>query len=249
MKKMMLEMYRELKKNIRRLSLWERLFFLAVLFVVIDDLTHRYAVHTFENTVEHKAYAKIKSYVDVKEDNASITTVSVSTFLTEVKPENDIYFASTKNGTEIVTIDKEKISVVKALPSVATVSAVESKLIDKHIEYEWLMAEEPPKSMLKTLITPSFLLLLFYGGLGYIMLVTSGINPFSKEFEALYPEKIKGSFDDLIGYEDIKEESRQLLEIISKNNLYAEYGIEGTFNIPFQVEQVRESQNLPSTLP
>ena len=66
----------------------------------------------------------------------------------------------------------------------------------------------------------------------YCLLAVVSI-PFSKEFEALYPEKIKGSFDDLIGYEDIKEESRQLLEIISKNNLYAEYGIEGTFNILF----------------
>ena len=233
MKKTMLEMYEDLKKNIRRLALWEKVLIVAVLFMVVDDLTHRYAVHTFENTAQFKEYTKIKGYVNAKEDNASITSISVSTFLTEVKPENSIYFAATTNGTEIVTIDKEKISVVKALPSVATISAVESKLMDKNIEYEWLMAEEAPKTMLETLITAKFLLLLFYAGFGYILLVSSGINPFSKEFEALYPEKIKGSFDDLIGYEDIKEESRQLLEIISKNNLYAEYGIEGTFNILF----------------
>ena len=86
---------RILKKNIRRLALWEKVLIVAVLFMVVDDLTHRYAVHTFENTAQFKEYTKIKGYVDAKEDNASITSISVSTFLTEVKPENSIYFAAT----------------------------------------------------------------------------------------------------------------------------------------------------------
>ena len=69
--------------------------------------------------------------------------------------------------------------------------------------------------------------------LGYFLMMSSGINFFSNEFPALYPEQIDGSLDDLIGYEEIKEESRQLLGIITRNRDYAEYGIEGTFNILF----------------
>lgn len=113
-----------------------------------------------------------------------------------------------KKGTSIVSIDNEKVSVVKLLPALATVSAIENRLIDKNIQYKWLLKDEAPKSLLEKLFTPKFLLLLFYGGLGYILLLISGINPFSKDLTALYPEDIKGSFDDLIGYEDVKNECR-----------------------------------------
>jgi cell division protease FtsH len=233
MKNFLIELYQSVKKNIRRLSTFEIVMIAVMVFVVADDLAHRYAMHQFENTSQYKEYQKIKGYIADKENNDSIDSVSVSAFLTEVKPGSSIYFTNASDGTAIVSIDKEKISVVKTLPSVLTVSAVESKLMDKNITYEWLLPQSAPKSMIQKIFSPNFLLVLFYGGLAYLMLVMSGINPFSKEFSALYPEEIEGSLDDLIGYEDIKQESKQLRNIISKNTLYAEYGIEGTFNILF----------------
>ena len=70
-------------------------------------------------------------------------------------------------------------------------------------------------------------------GIVYYLMYTSGIKLFQKEFSGKKPEEIAGDFSDLIGYEDIKTEAKQLLHIISQNENYAQYGIEGTFNILF----------------
>ncbi|MEA2047716.1 MAG: AAA family ATPase, partial [Campylobacterota bacterium] len=191
-------------------------------------------VYAYKHTPQQKEFTKISNYVQTQEHNKSITSVSIATFLSAVKPENKIYFTLGKGKTTaIVNIEVNKVSVVKSLPSEGTVSSIESKLIDKNISYEWLIQSEKPQSVLQTLLSGKVISFLFFAFVGYILLVTSGINIFSKEFQAIYPDDIKESFDDLIGYDDIKQESKQLLEIITQSNRYAEYGIDGTFNILF----------------
>lgn len=61
----------------------------------------------------------------------------------------------------------------------------------------------------------------------------SGMSFFKKEYNTLEPEEIEGDLSSLIGYEDIKTEARQLLHIITKQEQYAQYGIDETFNILF----------------
>jgi len=207
----------------------------ALLFIIVDTSYQAYAMYNYKHTPEYVEFSKISNYIQTQEKNSSITSMSVSEFMNTVTPENSIYFSNgAEYGTSIVNVDKEGgVSVVKSLPSAGTVSSVESKLIDKNIPYEWLMLSDKPKSMMETIFTGKIISFLLLGFVGYILMLSSGINIFSREFKAIYPDEIEGSLDDLIGYEEIKVESRQLLEIITENKQYSEYGIEGTFNILF----------------
>jgi len=52
MKKFIRELYRSVNKNIRRLSTFEIVMIAVMVFVVADDLSHRYAMRQFENTAQ-----------------------------------------------------------------------------------------------------------------------------------------------------------------------------------------------------
>ena len=216
------------------MSVLDMLLNTALLFIIVDTSYQAYSVYNYKHTSEYVEFSKISNYIKTQEKNSSIKSITVSQFLKDVKPEDNIYFASLKgNSTAIVTIDAGKVSVVKSLPSTGTVSSVESKLIDKNIPYEWLSKSEKPQSVMETIFTGKVISILFFVFIAYVIMVNSGMNFFSREFKAIYPDDIEGSLDDLIGYEEIKEESRQLFEIITQNKHYVEYGIEGTFNILF----------------
>lgn len=216
------------------MNTWEKVMIAVCFFLVADMGYHTYAVHTFKNSPAQVKFTNIQNYINTLEHNASIEEVSVASFLKEVSSEDTVYFTLGENGvTAIVSIRGEKVSIVKKLPSAGTVSSVESKLIDKNISYEWLLENKKPESFTAKLVNSKLIPFLFLAGMAYLLLVTSGINLFQKEFDTFYPDMIEGSLDDLIGYDDIKQESRQLLEIITQNSSYAEYGIDGTFNILF----------------
>ncbi len=216
------------------MSAWEKVGMVVSFFVMIDLSYNAYAVYAFKNAPAQVKFEQVQDYIKTPEHNASIQEVSVASFLNNVSSKDAVYFTvGEKEVTAIVSILGEKVLMVKKLPSASTVSAVESKLIEKNIEYEWLLANKQPESLTELLINGKVITLLFLLGMGYMMVVTSGVNPFKKEFVTLYPDAIEGSLDDLIGYEDIKQESRQLLEIITHNSAYKEYGIDGTFNILF----------------
>ena len=235
MKEYMIKIYHAIMKSLKRMSMFELGIVIITFFFLLDISYNTYEVYAHKHTPQQKEFTKITNYIKTQEHNTSVESVSVSTFLKEVKPENAIYFALEKGKTTaIVNIDTfGHVSVVKSLPSAGTVSSVESKLIDRDISYTWLIQNEKPKSLTSQLFSGKVVTFLFLAFVGYMLLLSSGINLFSKEFTAIYPDETEGSLDDLIGYEDIKQESRQLLQIITQSNRYAEYGIDGTFNILF----------------
>jgi len=234
MKQYLIKIYRSMHKSIKRMTVFELLLNTVLFLIILDTSYQTYAVYNYKHTPEYATFSKISNYIKTQEKNSSIESITVSKFLKEVKPEDHIYFALLKGrSTAIVSIDDKKVSVVKSLPSAGTVSSVESKLIDKNIPYEWLSKSEKPQSVMETIFTGKVISILFFLFFAYVIMVSSGMNFFSREFKAIYPDGIEGSLDDLIGYEEIKEESRQLFEIITKNKHCAEYGIEGTFNILF----------------
>ena len=235
MKQYIIKIYHTMIKSIKRMSMFELGMVIVAILFLMDSAYHMYSVKQFNKSPEQKIFIEISNYLETQEQNTSIVSVSVSTFLKEVKPENSIYFTLQEDRTTaIVNIEAPgMVSVVKSLPSAGTVSSVESKLIDKNISYEWLIQNEKPKSLAQSLFSGKVITFLFLAFVAYVLLISSGMKIFSKEFEAIYPDGTEGSLDDLIGYEDIKQESRQLLQIITHSNRYAEYGIKGTFNILF----------------
>ena len=235
MKQTIIKVYQRMVKSLKKMSRLELGMLIVTVLYLMDSAYHVYNVKQFNNSNEQKTFMQVSNYIKTQEHNTSIESVSVATFLKDVKSENTIYFTLQENKTTaIVNIDAEaRVSVVKSLPSSGTVSAVESKLIDKNISYEWLIEKEKPQSFSERIFSGKVITFLLFAFLAYVLLLSSGVKLFSKEFEAIYPDDTEGTLDELIGYEDIKEESRQLLEIITQSNRYAEYGIKGTFNILF----------------
>jgi len=110
---------------------------------------------------------------------------------------------------------------------------LESKLLEQNIAYEWVEKKEKPQPYIVKLLDVKYLNILLLAGVMYFLLYTSGIKLFQKEFSGISPKEIEGDFSDLVGYEDIKAEARQLQYIITQKEKYAQYGIEDTFNILF----------------
>jgi len=89
-----------------------------------------------------------------------------------------------------------------------------------------------------TFISEHVLDLLFIG-LILFMLKSSGMMMLGggDKFKVYKPKEIKGSMDDIIGYDDIKEEIQHLVDMLRNISLYSKYGIEDIFNIMFSGSQ------------
>lgn len=64
-----------------------------------------------------------------------------------------------------------------------------------------------------------------------IRATTSGLG--KQAYQAVEPEDIKGSWDDLIGMDDIKKEVKAIIEVIENAEEYKNNGVEKPFNIMF----------------
>jgi cell division protease FtsH len=121
---------------------------------------------------------------------------------------------------------------------------IEPFLIKENIPYLWSTGESKYQNKIyeptlkKSELIPEFvqehaLQFLLYGFiLFYLMKSMPGLG--SKKFEVIHPEKIKGSFNDLVGMDpEIKLEILQLKDLILNKQLYSNYGLENVFNIAF----------------
>lgn len=74
--------------------------------------------------------------------------------------------------------------------------------------------------------------LLFLAGLGFLLKSNLGLGGGSR-FEAVAPDKLRDSFDSLVGMEDIKDEIRQILDIVRAPEVYRSHGIARPMNMLF----------------
>lgn len=78
-----------------------------------------------------------------------------------------------------------------------------------------------------------FLILgVFYGGMGYLIWLQLGPLRGAK-FDIIMPTAKSKAMEDVIGYQDIKDEIQQIAEIYKHRGLYAEYGVANGFNCLF----------------
>lgn len=225
---------RRMVKWFARLSNFERAAVVVTVLVFADFGYAMYAKGVFEQQADQRLYRKIEGYAEgTKKSGVYVETLTPSAFLASVSPKEHVYFLLGKEETAIVSLNGNTIRVVERVGSAVTVAAIEESLLKKGVSYEWLKPGTPPAMFFERLLRPGMISLVLFGGFFYMLMLTSGISLFNRDLEAIYPEEIEGSFDDLIGYEEIKEEMTQLLEIITRNSAYAAYGIEDTFNILF----------------
>ena len=128
---------------------------------------------------------------------------------------------------------------IKNLPIYSITRSIEKELIKANINYQWIEKENPvPDFIILSFISKHALDLLFIG-LILFMLKSSGMMMLGggDKFKVYKPKEIKGSMDDIIGYDDIKEEIGHLVDMLRNISLYSKYGIEDIFNIMFSGSQ------------
>jgi len=207
---------------------------LVILVVLVDGSQYYVAMQDYKVKSEVVTYKKYASIVASSDTNNSVTEVKIVELLQKIDTQSKVYMIKEeKDKLSIVAVNNTETLLVKSIPFLSMTFTLESKLLDQEIAYEWLEKQKKPTQYMMKLFDPDVINVLLLLGIIYFLMYTSGIKLFSKEFNAIQPKEIEGDFSELIGYEDIKAEARQLEHIITQKERYAKYGIHGTFNILF----------------
>ena len=128
---------------------------------------------------------------------------------------------------------------IKNLPIYSITRSIEKELIKANINYQWLKKEGAVADFIILSFISEHPLDLLFIGLILFMLKSSGMMMLGggDKFKVYRPKEIKGSMDDIIGYDDIKEEIHHLVDMLKNIALYSKYGIENIFNIMFSGAQ------------
>jgi len=207
---------------------------LVILFL-LTDATHTYFVKKdYEKNADVIQYKMLHAMVTTAEINSSVQSVPMSKLLHELTSSSKVYMIKEgKEKVSVLAMDANRTMLVKQMPAISMTFTLESKLLEQNIAYEWVEQKEKPQPYIVKLLDVKYLNILLLAGMMYFLLYTSGIKLFQKEFSGIHPNEIEGDFSDLVGYEDIKAEAKQLQYIITQKEKYAQYGIEDTFNILF----------------
>ncbi len=140
-------------------------------------------------------------------------------------------------NVDILFIEGNLTKEIKNLPIFSITRSIEKELIKANINYQWIKKEENyPHFVIMGFISKHILDILLIG-LILFMLQSTGMMLNSDKFKVYKPKEIKGSMDDIIGYEDIKDEVQHLVDMLKNVALYSKYGIEDIFNIMFSGQQ------------
>ena len=128
---------------------------------------------------------------------------------------------------------------IKNLPIYSITRSIEKELIKANINYQWIEKENVASGFVIMGFISEHALDLLFIGLILFLLKSSGMMMLGggDKFKVYKPKEIKGSMDDIIGYDDIKEEIQHLVDMLRNISLYSKYGIEDIFNIMFSGSQ------------
>ncbi len=231
------EFYKKIEKKLEEESskpipLKQKILLVVLIVLTLDLMMYLSSAITAYNSEETEIQKISKN---VEEINYYDTN---SSSLTELLKADKVYFIVDSELNVDVLLQEGNLSKqIKNLPIYSITRTIEKELIKANIHYEWLKKEDN---------TPKFIILEFMGehildillvGLILFMLQSSGMMLNGDKFRVYKPKEIKGSMDDIIGYEDIKEEVQHLVDMLKNVALYSKYGIKDIFNIMFSGQQ------------
>ena len=140
---------------------------------------------------------------------------------------------------DVVYLEGNLTKSIHNLPIYSITRSIEKELIKANVNYQWIKKEETRANFPILNFVSEHALDLLLIGLIFFMLKSSGMMMLGggDKFKVYKPKEIKGSMDDIIGYDDIKEEIHHLVDMLKNVALYSQYGIEDIFNIMFSGEQ------------
>ena len=154
--------------------------------------------------------------------------------LDEILKADKVYFVVDKElNVDVILQEGNKTKEIKDIPIYSITRNLEKRLIAKDVNYQWIKDEpKAPPFVILSFLTEHILDILIIGLIIY-MLQSTGMMLNGDKFTIYRPKEIKGSMDDIIGYEDIKEEIQHLVDMLKNMHLYSKYGIDDFFNIMF----------------
>jgi cell division protease FtsH len=227
-------------KESKRYKEWEKLFqeqsadlstkelaLLGILSIIILDMS----IYLVSSIKGHEESNLTKISKDISEFSSFDMNHSA---LDEMLKFDKVYFVVDEElNVNVILKEGNLTKEIKDIPIYSITRNLEKKLIEKEINYQWIKAEKPnPPFIILSFITEHILDILIIG-LIIFMLQSTGMMLNGDKFIVYKPKEIKGSMDDIIGYEDIKEEIQHLVDMLKNMHLYSKYGIEDFFNIMF----------------
>jgi cell division protease FtsH len=231
------ELYKKIEKKIEETSkqktflpLKQKIILGVTTLLVLDMSIYLFTTLENANKEETELQKISKNLEEVKYFDSN--TSALGDLLAAYK----VYFIVDDNlNVDVIFQEGNESKEIKNLPIYSITRSIEKELIKANINYQWLKKEEPrPNLPILNFISEHALDLLFIG-LILFMLKSSGMMMLGggDKFKVYKPKEIKGSMDDIIGYDDIKEEIHHLVDMLKNIALYSKYGIEDIFNIMF----------------
>jgi len=222
--------YKELEKYFQEQSAnlsTKDLAILVVLSIIMLDVS----IYLASSIAGHEESNLTKISKDITQFNSFDMNGSA---LDEILKSDKVYFVVDEElNVDVILKDGNLTKEIQDIPIYSITRNLEKKLIEHDINYQWIKAEKPnPPFIILSFITKHILDILIIG-LIIFMLQSTGMMLNGDKFTVYKPKEIKGSMDDIIGYEDIKEEIQHLVDMLKNMHLYSKYGIEEFFNIMF----------------
>jgi cell division protease FtsH len=158
--------------------------------------------------------------------------------LNEILKAQKVYFVVDKElNVNVILKEKNSSKEIRDIPIYSITRNIEHELITHNINYQWVKQEDMiPGFIILSFLSKHIFEILFIALIIY-MLQSSGMLLNSDKFTVYRPKEIKGSMEDIIGYDDVKEEIKHLVDMLKNVDLYSKYGIEDFFNIMFSGTQ------------
>ena len=146
-----------------------------------------------------------------------------------------VYFVLDNNlNVDVILTEGNLTKEVKNIPIYSITRSLEKELIKANVNYQWLKKEDnEPHFVILSFLQENIINILLIGMMFFLIKSTGMMLLSGDKFKVYKPKEIEGSMDDIIGYEDIKEEIQHLVDMLKNVKLYSKYGIENIFNIMF----------------
>ncbi len=156
----------------------------------------------------------------------------------EILKAEKVYFVVDKElNVNVILKEGNRSQEIKDIPIYSITRNIEKELIEHNINYQWVKQEDMIPGFVILSFLSSHLFEILFIALIIYMLQSSGMLLNSDKFSVYKPKEIKGDMEDIIGYEDVKEEVKHLVDMLKNVDLYSKYGIEDFFNIMFSGTQ------------
>jgi len=234
------DIYKKIKKRLQEVQINQKSIttkhkiLLIVTILLTIDLSF-YTAHIIkkENQGESELQKISKNMKEVDYFDMNESAVAELT-----KADKVFFIVDDKLNVDVIYVDGNITKNIHNLPIYSITRNIEKELIKANVNYQWLKKEEDIANFPILNFMSKHIVDLVMIGLLIVILQSSGMMLFGGDkFKVYKPKEIKGSMDDIIGYDDIKEEIHHLVDMLKNVALYSKYGIEDIFNIMFSGEQ------------